>query len=65
MNNDNPDTYYIITAPSSIHLGTCLLGHGATPAEAWEDATGKPKAKRGWYLRETTYEDAMQRVHGG
>ena len=58
------ETHYIITSMSVLHLGTLCQGHGATPAEAWTDATGRPKAKRGWHCRETTYEEAMQRVHG-
>jgi len=31
---------YIIEAKSGVHYGNCVLGQGATEAEAWLDALG-------------------------
>jgi hypothetical protein len=50
---------YVIETPSGARHGNCLLGHGSTEKEAWEDAYGpKPwsdyvkKCARNAWVRE-------------
>ena len=44
--------YWAITAQSSISMATLVMGHGKTPAEAWEDCGYTEKQKRNWCLQE-------------
>lgn len=38
-------TMFIVTTPSAVHLGRCLLGYGETKAAALRDAFGDRKPK--------------------
>ena len=56
-------TVWIVTAPSAIHLGRCLLGSGPTRAAALADAFGeswKSRAQRA-RVEEITLEEARKR----
>ena len=49
-------TIYIVTTPSAVHLGRCLLGYGSTREAALEDAFGipnpRPNRRNPWVVEE-------------
>jgi len=64
---------WVIETQSGANLfRNCLLGHGATEAEAWEDAIGpaysrgevRRAVRRGWWSREVTNEEFEKLFYG-
>ncbi len=65
-----PKLVWVVTMPSAVSYRQCLLGEGATAAEAMADAYGPkpwPKSSRNADCREVTEDEAeslREGVHG-
>jgi hypothetical protein len=64
-NNNTTSLVWIVTRPSGVHLGRCLLGHGETKAKAIADAFGdRPPRRRDYTLEEIPEQDLWDKWHG-
>ena len=63
--SNNTSRVWIVTRPSGVHLGRCLLGHGETKAKAIADAFGdRPPRRRDYTLEEIPEQDLWDKWYG-
>jgi hypothetical protein len=57
----NTNTVFVVSTPSAVHLGRCLLGSGSTREAALRDAFGipnpRPNRRNPWVVEEITEEE--------
>ena len=62
--NSSAPRHFLVYTQSSIDGRKLYIGEGSTKSSAWEDAHGRPTARKGWGIQETSYDEAMNCIHG-